>query len=714
MSNTNTPNHNSNEPNGLIHANSPYLLQHAFNPVAWEEWSETTWQRAKTENKLVVVSIGYSTCHWCHVMEHESFEDFATAEIMNHHLISIKVDREERPDIDMIYMDACQLMTGRGGWPLNVICLPNMQPIYAGTYFPKKQWQEIIEQLATVYREEPSKAVDYAQKIQEKIALMNRIESGNDVTRQDIVNHFPTLANNLDWVEGGPNRAPKFPLPGQYEFILDYHLLTESESAKDFLHLSLLKMSNGGIYDTLRGGFCRYSTDAMWFAPHFEKMLYDNAQLISLYARAFSWSDAPLYKTIAEECITFCERELRIEKNKKTTGYGSALDADSEGVEGLFYVFTHEELITILSEEDMQLATVQFGLSNEGNWEHGYNILHQPLAPLQVLEKTGLVVHEYLDRLKHIKQKLKNYQDTRIRPSFDDKVICSWNALYLKALADASFYLQNSEYQEKAEDLAHWMWDIFWQKSSLLRIYRNEKTSIQAFLEDYAYFSDAFLSLYKISRNPIHLNRAKQLIETAIDLFYDADSQQLAFTPKDGEALFFRKSDVNDDVTASPNSVLAHCLFQIGLMQGNLDYISLSKQLMLQISKSMNQSPGWYFNWSRLAQAQTLGGLHIIFHEAPSQINGEWSQFEILTMAKQLPSWTTFEFKSNVGISSAIHIESQFEIDSSIETDSESNNNSAMYAHREIVVCCNHTCHPPVNRIDQALEIAKDGCTLMN
>jgi uncharacterized protein YyaL (SSP411 family) len=264
---------NNNEPNALIHANSPYLLQHAYNPVAWEEWSNDTWQSAKSENKLVLVSIGYSTCHWCHVMEHESFEDFETAEIMNHHLISIKVDREERPDIDMVYMDACQIMTGRGGWPLNVVCLPNMQPIYAGTYFPKEQWKQIIEELAKVYREEPEKANDYAQRIQEKLDSINQWQSGDTISRNQLKEQFITLAENLDWVDGGPNRAPKFPLPGQYEFILDYHLLTGDESAKDFLHLSLIKMSNGGIYDTIRGGFCRYSTDAQWFAPHFEKML---------------------------------------------------------------------------------------------------------------------------------------------------------------------------------------------------------------------------------------------------------------------------------------------------------------------------------------------------------------------------------------------------------------------------------------------------------
>jgi len=666
---------NHNQPNALIHANSPYLLQHAYNPVAWEEWSDATWQRAKSENKLVLVSIGYSTCHWCHVMEHESFEDFETAEIMNHHLISIKVDREERPDIDMVYMDACQIMTGRGGWPLNVVCLPNMQPIYAGTYFPKEQWQQIIEQLAKVYREEPEKANDYAQRIQEKLDSINQWQSGDTISRNQLKEQFITMAENLDWVDGGPNRAPKFPLPGQYEFILDYHLLSGDESAKDFLHLSLIKMSNGGIYDTIRGGFCRYSTDAQWFAPHFEKMLYDNAQLISLYSRAFAWSDAPLYKQIAEECIQFCEAELglKVGPNHTHAGYGSALDADSEGMEGKFYVFTREELLTILNDEEFALAEIQFNIQQDGNWEHGYNILHQPLAPLQVLEKSGLTAAQYHPLLLSIKQKIKRYQDSRVRPSFDDKAICSWNALYLKALADAGLFLDNSTYLDKATALADWLWSTFWQNDSLLRIHRNGETKIHGFLEDYACLCDGLLSLHRASPNPKYLVMANALLTKAIELFYDPQTQQMAFTPKNGEALIVRKSDLNDDVIASPNSILAHCLFQVGMLQSNQEFIQLANTLLLQVSSPMIQSPGWYFNWSRLAQSITLGGCHI-------KIDGGNRQ-NLKPLYQHLPSWTTLEYNEN-------------------------------NAEMQIMVCCNNTCFPPVNTMAQALEIAIDCCAL--
>lgn len=678
-----------NLPNALINTNSPYLLQHALNPVAWKEWSEHAWQRAKTENKLVLVSIGYSTCHWCHVMEHESFEDFETAEIMNHHLISIKVDREERPDIDMVYMDACQIMTGRGGWPLNVVCLPNMQPIYAGTYFPKEQWQQIIEQLAKVYREEPEKAQDYARRIQEKLNGINQWQSGDAISRNQLKQQFITLAENLDWVEGGSNRAPKFPLPGQYEYILDHHLLTGDESAKDFLHLSLIKMSNGGIYDTIRGGFCRYSTDAQWFAPHFEKMLYDNAQLISLYSRAFAWSDAPLYRQIAEECIHFCETELRLKggpeqgegHNYTHAGYGSALDADSEGMEGKFYVFTREELLTILNDEEFALAEIQFNIKKDGNWEHGYNILHQPLAPLQVLENSGLTAAQYHPLLLSVKQKIKHYQDSRVRPSFDDKVICSWNALYLKALADAALFLQNTNYIEKATTLAEWMWFTFWQKNELLRIHRNGITKISGFLEDYACFCEGLLSTYTITKNEAHLAKAEILIQKSIELFYNPETKQLAFTPNNGEALIVRKSDLNDDVIASPNSVLAHCLFKMGTITSNLEYIELSKTLLSQVTKSMIQNPGWYFNWSKLAQAITLGGCHIKFENNANNPQGEWTLAETAEIAKHLPSWTAIEFKDGAN-------------------------------KKQVEVCANQTCFAPVEHIHQALEIALDSCAL--
>lgn len=680
--------HSSNEPNRLIHTNSPYLQQHAYNPVDWQPWCDEAWKEAKSKNKLVLVSIGYSTCHWCHVMEHECFEDFETAEIMNLHMVNIKVDREERPDIDMIYMDACQLMTGRGGWPLNVICLPNMQPIYAGTYFPKTQWQQIILQLADVYQNDPEKAVEYAGRIQQKLEEMNalnNLQSTNDlanngaaavVNRKELLELFNTLADSLDWTEGGVNRTPKFPLPGQYEFVLDHQLLTHQEAPKDFLHLSLLKMCNGGIYDTLRGGFCRYSTDAFWFAPHFEKMLYDNAQLVSLYARAFAWSNAPIYKTIAEECLGFIDREMRLKET--SGGFGSALDADSEGMEGKFYVFTEEELITLLSEDDMNLARVQFGIKMEGNWEHGFNILHQALAPLQVIESLNISAQQYVEGLARIKSTLKKFQDSRPRPGFDDKAICSWNALHIKALADAGLYLQGENYVQSAAIAADWTWNTFWQNNELLRIHRQGKTQIQGFLEDYTYLADAFISVYRVSKDSKFLSRAEMLIQRALELFYDPTTHQLAFTPSNGESLILRKSDLNDDVTPSPNAVMAMCLVQLSHYNNSAEYIKTASTLLSQVAMKLKQNPGWYFHWCRVAQALELGGCHIAFSDNPED---SWSKAEVLELIKQLPSWTTVEYRV---------------------TDKP----------KHIQVCAGSQCMPEVDTIVNALEIATDLCSL--
>ncbi len=666
---------NSNRMNNLIHSNSPYLLQHANNPVEWQQWEAKTWQMATDENLLVLVSIGYSTCHWCHVMEHESFEDLETANIMNSNLISIKVDREERPDIDMVYMDACQLITGRGGWPLNVICLPDGRPIYAGTYFPKLQWQEIVIQLAAVHSENPSSTQEYATRVFEQLEKRNATnivsQTTENISRIQLLEMYQTLSSQFDWVEGGRNRCPKFPLPGHYEFVLDHHLLSGDESAKDFLHLSLLKMSNGGIYDALRGGFCRYSTDSRWFAPHFEKMLYDNAQLISLYARAFAWSKAPVYETIARDTIDFCLRELQLPLG----GFGSALDADSEGIEGKFYVFTYDTLLTCLSEDELALATIQFGITKEGNWEHGYNILHQAMAPLQVLASSGLDVSTYHSRLSEIKQKLRSIQDARIRPIFDNKAICAWNGLMLKALANAAFYLEDIHFTNKAEELGHWIWDTFWKEDQLYRIHCLGHTKIGGFLEDYACLCEGYLALYVRVKSEYCLIRAEQLIAKAIVLFYNSETQQLAFTPINGETLIIRKSDYTDDVIPSPNGILAHCLFQLGTIRNNIEYLHLAKVLAKQVQQNMIENPGWYFNWARLAQAHTLGGIHI-------RIEGEGiPPNDICEMASKLPSWTVVQFAENTELC-------------------------------HIIPCVANTCYRGVSTTKEALEIVLDVCSL--
>ncbi len=669
-----------NFPNKLIESNSPYLLQHAYNPVSWQPWNEEAWNEARENQKLVLVSIGYSACHWCHVMEHESFEDHQTAEIMNISMVNIKVDREERPDIDMIYMDACQLMTGNGGWPLNVICLPDGRPVYAGTYFPKPQWQQLIIQLTTHFKQEPEKFEEYANKLYADLKQMNAQSEARELqfSRKKIHELFATFANNIDWEHGGQNRAPKFMLPGQFEFALDYHLLSGNEEAKEFLHLSLLKMFNGGIYDTLRGGFYRYSTDKFWFAPHFEKMLYDNAQLISLYSRAFAWSQAPVYKEVVDECIQFCQNELFYKG-----GYFSAIDADSDGIEGRFYVFTASECKSVLTDQEFEFAATLYHIKEEGNWEHKYNILHTQLAPLQMIDALNLTKEEYHHLLKSVKNKLLTLQNSRKRPSTDFKVILSWNALMLKGLSNASLYLNQPKYKQLAVELFSFIEKTFVHQSTfqLNRIYSQGKVYGEGYLEDYAGLCEALISLFDCTSNQDYLEKANKLAGKALELFYDNKDEQLYFSPNNGEPLIFRKSDKTDDVMPSANSIFANALFDLGTHLGNLKYLEISKKLLAQVSDIMFQHPAWYQNWVKLYMKMSTGSVTIA-------LSPDIHAVELTNLKSQLPSWCMVGFNDENGISTWL--------------------NHPNRGNTEIHVCASNQCFEAVDSIAKAMEIIED------
>lgn len=601
-------NSNPKHTNALINASSPYLLQHAHNPVNWQPWSPEIWEQAKREDKMVLVSVGYSACHWCHVMEHECFEDEQTAELMNKWFINVKVDREERPDVDMVYMDACQLMTGRGGWPLNVFCLPDGLPVFAGTYFPNEKWQQTLIQLHTLWTTDRDKALEYAGRVQEGMKSMSLTESGRYETplRKDIPALYETMSAGFDWEHGGPNRAPKFPLPNNYEFLLDYHLLTGNDEALDFTNLTLLKMANGGIYDHLRGGFCRYSVDQYWFAPHFEKMLYDNAQLISLYSRASAITGAPLYQEVARECLSFCRKELF-----SGNAYYSALDADSEGIEGRYYVFTRQEMEQVLSADELAFAETVFTCTPAGNWEHSYNILHRQLAPLQVLEQLNLDVNSYTVLLRTVKNKLKTLQESRPRPGLDHKIITAWNGLMLKALSDAALYLNDNKLLAEATSLADFLWNSMWDGRQLSRIYARDQASITGFLEDYALLAEGLLQHYAASGNETSAQRALLLAETAIRQFRDGESGVFYFTPSDGEELIVRKTDLSDDVINSASSVMAHVLCRLGVLYSRPAMTDMGLQLGAAVQQQLKQYPGWYSNWGRLSLAAATGVLQV-------------------------------------------------------------------------------------------------------
>lgn len=635
-----------NPPNNLIHSKSPYLQQHAYNPVSWNSWSSEIWQEARERNKLVLVSIGYATCHWCHVMERESFEDHETAEIMNLTLINIKVDREERPDIDMVYMDACQLMTGKGGWPLNVICLPDGRPIYAGTYFAKPQWQQLLLQLSTQYKSQPESFIEYAEKFMGEMKKMNATIPPGDLefSKKKMHEIFEVYATDIDWEEGAKRRAPKFMVPIQFEYVLDYHLCTGDPMAKDYLQLSLLKMANGGIFDFVRGGFFRYSTDARWFAPHFEKMLYDNAQMLSLYARAHAWLQADNFKDTALQIWEFCNRELRDPQG----GYYSGLDADSDGIEGRYYTYTAQELHGILNAEEYRWLECFSNIQEHGNWEHDLNIVYTDKAPLQVLEDLHITANTFHQLKLDVRGKLFTAQTQRNRPSLDYKIIACWNGLMLSALAHLHLYVscdrrsQENIYQD-AVDLGHWIQSTLWKDSTLFRIHALGETYNKGYLEDYAACGLGFISLFKISEKVDDLNFAKTLCDRAIDLFYDASTKTFQFTSRDSEPLILSKSDATDDVIPSANSMMAQLLEQLFTFFAEPRYRELYLELLQQVSQTLEKFPGWYSGWARLHVLQSCGNAHIAIagnlEKPDARERGQWpSWVHVARMAEGHPS----------------------------------------------------------------------------
>ena len=583
--------------NRLIHSLSPYLKQHAYNPVDWHEWGEEAFALAERENKLMLISIGYSACHWCHVMAHESFEDQETADIMNKYFVCIKIDREELPDVDQIYMDACQLVNGSGGWPLNAFTLPDKRPIHAMTYAPKAQWQEILNSIQNLWISKESAAYEYAEKLSHGIknlslAPLIKSEENSDEKLSHLV--LESFKSQFDGVYGGSRRAPKFPLPSNWQFLLKYSEVYGDKEASEMALFTLKQMALGGIYDAVAGGFSRYSVDQKWFAPHFEKMLYDNAQLISVFAYGYAVSKNPFYKKIALDCLHFCKKEWKTAEGI----YQSALDADSEGVEGLYYTYTFEELKTILGEAHTLFCTY-FQCSETGNWEHGRNILF----PIKSLEEAaidyGIEDALFKAKIENNLSQLYYYRSARIAPGLDDKCISSWNNLQLKALADSALYFNDSALLEEAIELEKCIEKEFYIDGKLKRISKNGSAKIEAFLEDYATYIEALLSLYQVGLNEKHLLKAKALSEECIGLFYREDKRYFAFTQT--AHLIAEKFDINDDVISSGNSIMAHNLYTLSWYFDREDWRKMSLDMLQGVSELLRKSGPWYSHWASLS-----------------------------------------------------------------------------------------------------------------
>lgn len=588
-------------PNQLIHETSPYLLQHAHNPVDWYPWGEAALQKAKAENKPILVSIGYSACHWCHVMERESFENKQIATLMNEHLICIKVDREERPDVDAIYMESLQAMGVRGGWPLNVFLMPDAQPFYGGTYFPPQNWANLVVSIKRAFDENYDKLQESAEGFTQNMLFKESEKYGLQAdeelvfSEEELVTIFNRIRVDFDYEKGGMNRAPKFPMPSIWKFLLRYYATTKDERALQHLGLTLDRLALGGIYDILGGGWTRYSTDEDWKVPHFEKMLYDNGQLVSVYAEAYALTKDHLYKERVTQTIEWLEREMTSPEG----GFYSALDADSEGEEGKFYIWKKKEIDYLLAEQAEEFNQA-FDITEAGNWEHGNNILH-------LEERLWGVDNNKWDKMFGV---LMAERDKRIRPGLDDKILCSWNGLMLKGLVDAYRYINEPKFLRIALNNAYFIKDKMTtsvltedgkEARGLWHNYKNGKATLVAYLEDYASVIDAYTALYQVTFDEQWLKEAEMLADYTIANFYDAEDEFFYFTDSQGEELIARKKELFDNVVPASNSIMATNLYNLGLILDRQDFIAISKLMLNKMKKLVLTEVQWLTNWATLA-----------------------------------------------------------------------------------------------------------------
>ena len=592
--------------NELVHSSSPYLKQHAHNPVNWREFNSEAWDYAQKENKMVLVSVGYSACHWCHVMEHESFEDEATAEFMNAHFVCIKVDREERPDVDQVYMDAVQLMTKRGGWPLNCFTLPDGRPMFGGTYFPRERWMGVLQHLVDLKRDHPEEMEDYASQVSAAVLAMEPVgepplvltsdarEKANAQMLEGLHSEVDrwTSAWDLHW--GGSRGAPKFPVPIGLEFLIDWSMYAGDQMARDYVEVTLNKMEAGGIHDHVGGGFSRYSTDGKWHVPHFEKMLYDNAQLIGLYARAaLVWGEkAPsTWQRAVERAVDFCERELRQEDG----AFFSALDADSEGVEGKFYVWTEAELQDAMSIPEWAAFKLAYDIGGGSEWEHGLQCLARWRGEKAVADAMSTDVVSLNATLDAVLKRLLELRSARVRPGLDDKALTSWNALMVSGLCKAGAALETMEpgAGEKALRLAENAGRfLLAQRDDNFGIHHSHHAStgprIDGFLEDYAGAGRAFFDLYQVTLDTDWLAAAEQMAEQGIHRFRDPETGGFWFTASEQATLYVRKQQNDDSVVPSAGAQMAHLLHDVGLATGRNAWLETSDQALAAFQGSQH------------------------------------------------------------------------------------------------------------------------------
>jgi uncharacterized protein len=598
--------------NRLIDETSPYLLQHAHNPVDWYPWGEEALNRARSEDKPVLLSVGYSACHWCHVMERESFENEEIARLMNESFICVKVDREERPDIDHIYMNAVQMMTGQGGWPMTVFLTPDGKPFYGGTYYPPEDrygrpgFPRVLQAITEAWRERRD---EVERQSGDMVAHMREMSEVNlpeaPVTPELFDRAYQRLRTTYDDRLGGFGGAPKFPQPMMLDFLLRYAHRTKREEPLKMATFTLERMAMGGIYDQLGGGFHRYSTDEYWLAPHFEKMLYDNAQLAQSYLRAYQVTGDGFFRRVAEETLDYVRREM----TSPAGGFYSAQDADSEGEEGKFFVWTEAEVKEVLGEEDAALFGRLYDVTPRGNWE-GKTILNLSTPPDAFARSLGVQPEVYEARLAEMRRKLLERREARVKPGRDEKILTSWNGLMLAAFAEAAAVLDRADYRQTAENNAEFVLRELYHEGRLMRTGKfvtvtNEGARgrggdwekeqfkvapIPGFLEDYAFYADGLLHLYEATFDWRWLDSARELTNTMLELF--ADGEGLFYsTPQDGETLVERPRDFMDNAIPSGNSVAVAVLLRLAVLFGDQEYHRAASRILRKTRGLLEQHP---------------------------------------------------------------------------------------------------------------------------
>ena len=590
--------------NNLINETSPYLLQHAYNPVNWNPWNKKYLEQAKKEDKLVIISIGYSSCHWCHVMERESFEDSLAASIMNEKFISIKVDREERPDVDQVYMNAVQLMTGSGGWPLNVVALPDGRPIWGGTYFSKDQWINALTQISNIYKKEPERFINYANTLEKGIKsldVINTNENKTEVSSEELEKYVENITSKIDKEHGGFSGAPKFMMPNNIHLLLRTGHQNNDKTILDLVNITLKKMAYGGIYDQIGGGFSRYSTDEKWHIPHFEKMLYDNAQLISLYSDAYLITKNELYKNVVYETINFVLQEL----TDSNGGFYSSIDADSKSFdgkekEGAYYIWSERELKNLLKDEFILFADY-YNINKYGYWEDENYVLIKNQSDLEFLKEFNLSKEDLIKKKDIWKGILTRERDKRARPNIDDKILASWNGLMINGLVDAYRVFKEDKFLEAANSCAEFILENM-EKSDggLYHSHKDGISKINGYLEDYSAVIQAFLNLYENTLNEKWLNTADNLMKYSNENFYNPETKMFFFTSKLDDKLISRTVEFRDNVIPSSNSIMANNLFKLSHYYDSSKYLNTSLSMVKNISDQIEVYPNGFSNWMNL------------------------------------------------------------------------------------------------------------------